>query len=291
MSKRLTIKFVKEQFEKEGYMLLTKEYINNVQQLDYICPKGHARKTTWCSWHQGGRCKQCAIDKLSHTLEFVKEQFLLDGYILLTKVYKNSLQPLEYICPKGHSGTITWSNWFSGCRCLECSGKKKLTIEFIKKEFEKENCILLTKKYMGAKQKLEYVCANGHVITTTWDYWRRGNRCRLCYCESLIGEGHPRWNQSLTYKDRKIGRKYFKYYKWAKEIRERDMFTCQVCGQTGGNLVSHHLYSYKDNLNLRLKLDNGVCLCENCHKEFHHKYGWGKNIKEQFDAFVVFKNK
>jgi hypothetical protein len=36
MSKKLTIEFIREQFEKEGYTLLTKEYINNKQKLEYI---------------------------------------------------------------------------------------------------------------------------------------------------------------------------------------------------------------------------------------------------------------
>ena len=37
------------------------------------------------------------------------------------------------------------------------------------------------------------------------------------------------------------------------------------------------------------KLNNGICLCKKCHKEFHGKYGWGKNTKEQFDDFIIFK--
>ena len=41
MGKKLTIEFVRESFEAEGYELLTEEYIGSKQKLDYICPKGH----------------------------------------------------------------------------------------------------------------------------------------------------------------------------------------------------------------------------------------------------------
>ena len=45
--KELTLGYIKEQFEKEGYTLLTTEYINNKQKLDYICPKGHKNTIRW----------------------------------------------------------------------------------------------------------------------------------------------------------------------------------------------------------------------------------------------------
>ena len=53
-----------------------------------------------------------------------------------------------------------------------------------------------------------------------------------------------------------------------------------------GNLVSHHLDSYHDNVEKRIDIDNGVCLCENCHKLFHSKFGYGKNNRQQFFDFL-----
>jgi len=45
--RKLTYEFVKESFEKEGYKLLSEEYINCEQKLDYICSKGHGHSIGW----------------------------------------------------------------------------------------------------------------------------------------------------------------------------------------------------------------------------------------------------
>lgn len=41
MPKKLTFEFVKEQFEKEGYKLLSTEYENAHTKLKVRCNKGH----------------------------------------------------------------------------------------------------------------------------------------------------------------------------------------------------------------------------------------------------------
>lgn len=114
------------------------------------------------------------------TIEFVRESFEKEGYILLSTVYVSCETPLKYICPGGHEGNIIWSSWNRGHRCSECSGNKRLTIGFVKKEFEKENYIFLTKKYKNSNQKLEYICPDGHIGKISWDNWRGGHRCKRC---------------------------------------------------------------------------------------------------------------
>ena len=112
------------------------------------------------------------VKRLTH--EFVKEQFEKEGYTLLSKEYKNSRQKLEYVCPKGHTGTICWGDFQQGKRCAECSGRKRKTIEYIREQFEKEGYKLLTKEYKNCNQKLEYICPKGHRGTTCWAYFQQG---------------------------------------------------------------------------------------------------------------------
>jgi hypothetical protein len=66
------------------------------------------------------------------------------------------------------------------------------------------------------------------------------------------------------------------YRQWIKKVFERDDYTCQHCGIKGGNLNAHHIlpfYKYKEK---RVDINNGITLCEKCHKEIHR----GKKCKD-----------
>jgi len=182
--KKLTLDYIKSQFEKEGYTLLAKEYKNNKQKLKYLCPNEHKHSITWANWQQGQRCKSCAIEsrrnKLKLDFNIIKESFEKEGYTLLTKKYKNQYQKLKFICPNGHRHSIIWNNWQQGSRCLYCSGKAKKTIEEIREAFEFEGYTLLAKEYKNNKQKLDYICSNGHKHSISWHEWQRNYRCPYC---------------------------------------------------------------------------------------------------------------
>jgi len=178
-----TIEFIKGSFEKHNYKFLTKKYKNNKQKLEYICPKGHKHSITWNDWQQGKRCPYC-YGNIKLEIDFVKRSFEKYNYKLLTVVYVNNTQKLEYVCPKGHKHFITWLNWQNGHRCPFCAINAKPSIDTIKERFEKESYILLTEKYINSKQKLEYSCPKGHRYFTSWNKWRNGYRCP--YCAGLV---------------------------------------------------------------------------------------------------------
>ena len=50
-NRKLKIEFIRAEFKKEGYELLTTVYKNNRQKLKYICPMGHKHSVTWKSWN------------------------------------------------------------------------------------------------------------------------------------------------------------------------------------------------------------------------------------------------
>ena len=104
--------------------------------------------------------------------------------------------------------------------------------------------------------------------------------------KGVTGKDHHNWNPDLTAEERTKKRRKLQRINWRKNIFKRDNYTCQICGDdTGGNLVAHHIYSYMDYPKKRALLENGITLCENCHKEFHKKYGYGENTKKQFEKF------
>lgn len=192
MGKRLTYEFVKNQFEKEGYKLLSKEYINAHTKLRYKCPKGHECSINWGNWKNKKRCPYCARN-VKLDMEFIRFEFEKEGYELLTTEYVNAHQKLECICPKGHKHNITWNKWQAGHRCPYCAGKVKKTIEFIRSEFEKEGYQLLSIEYISAHQKLYYICPHGHQHSVSWTSWQQGHRCLMCYQINNVGSNHPNW--------------------------------------------------------------------------------------------------
>lgn len=66
-----TYEYVFEYFNSRGFKLLSKNYSLNNRPLYYICVCGRLARSTFSHIQQGGKCKQCANDKLS--LLFSKE--------------------------------------------------------------------------------------------------------------------------------------------------------------------------------------------------------------------------
>lgn len=116
-----TINDIKNALSDEGYTLLASEYKNSRTPLKCKCPEGHIVNISWGNWKAGNRCKYCA-GKVKHTIDFVRDSFEAEGYVLLTKKYKNGKQKLKYKCGNGHVHEITWNNWQQGQRCPSCSG-------------------------------------------------------------------------------------------------------------------------------------------------------------------------
>ena len=113
-------------------------------------------------------------------IDLIKELFESYGYTLLSTQYKNNKSKLDYICPKGHRHSISLVNFQNGKRCPECYGNKKYTYQEVKRIFEKEGYILLSKEYKSANEKLEYKCSNGHIHYVTLNSFNHGTRCPEC---------------------------------------------------------------------------------------------------------------
>ena len=104
------------------------------------------------------------------------------------------------------------------------------------------------------------------------------------------GENNPSYNPNLTDEDRMKRRLVEGYNEWRSEVKRLANYTCDCCGQLGGDLRSHHLDGYNWCKERRLDLTNGVCLCEQCHNLFHRSkdnggYGKGDNTEAQYIEF------
>lgn len=112
---------------------------------------------------------------------------------------------------------------------------------------------------------------------------------RSCGCLNT-GENHHFYNPDLTDEERLTNRYQLNgnnIVTWRTRIYTYDNYTCQGCGKHGGILNAHHLNSWNAFPEQRFDTANGITLCEDCHKEFHHFNGYGDNTLEEFRDHIA----
>jgi rubrerythrin len=122
----------------------------------------------------------------------------------------------------------------------------------------------------------------------------RANRCNTCANKitvsalDLTGSNNPNYKDYITDEERAArieDKRDFRFRRWSFSVKERDMFTCQVCGTTKARFNSHHLNGYKRFPDERYDIDNGVCLCNDCHKRLHSEHG----VHTTYKDYIEFK--
>ena len=134
-------------------------------------------------------------------------------------------------------------------------------------------------------------CQNIRSITyNNYNRNKHGDKsyCTHCFQKIFIsGEKSPNWNPNKTKEERFNQRCYPEYTEFIKKVMERDNYTCQCCGEKSSrNLSVHHLDGYNWCKEKRTDETNGITLCNNCHYNFHLKYGRGNNTKKQFEEWI-----
>lgn len=117
-----------------------------------------------------------------------------------------------------------------------------------------------------------------------YEHYRQNEDNKLKYCK---GENSNFYIDGRSYNEDSICENNERN-KWREEVYKRDNYTCQCCGDNkGGNLNAHHLDGYNWCNMKRFLIENGVTLCEDCHKNFHITYKYGNNTKEQFQEWIL----
>ena len=176
-------------FEEKGFTLITTEYQNCKQILDYICSKGHKNETTLEKFMQKCECLECNGKKKPNkiTIDFIQKLCDDNGFTLLSDEYEGYEKKLKMICPKGHEISVSYHSW-SGTNygCFSCGREKtgektRLSYDFVKTEFEKRKFTLLTDNYTNKKQKLEYICDKNHKGEMSFDsFYYQNSGCIEC---------------------------------------------------------------------------------------------------------------
>ena len=61
------------------------------------------------------------------------------------------------------------------------------------------------------------------------------------------------------------------YREWRDAVLKRDSYRCVRCGASGCRLEAHHIKQFAYFPELRLSVENGMTLCQTCHKEVHRR--------------------
>lgn len=89
-SQRLEYDQVKEEIQKEGYVLLSRTYKNNNSKLKVLCPKNHTVDIRFLSFSRGHRCSECAKHFTTSLAEREITQRLkdIDGGLIIRNNFK-----------------------------------------------------------------------------------------------------------------------------------------------------------------------------------------------------------
>lgn len=82
------------------------------------------------------------------------------------------------------------------------------------------------------------------------------------------GKYHWNYKGGIT-PENKIIRNSKEMKKWRLSVFERDNYTCQKCGEIGGELNAHHKLQFALFHSKRTEVSNGITLCKECHKQEH----------------------
>lgn len=124
------------------------------------------------------------------------------------------------------------------------------------------------------------ICQKRAILLTT-------NQTKSCGCLLLENyKNMPSGPDSPQWKNVSEGKRIAKR-SWAKFIKRKDNFQCQKCGyDIIDGLTSHHIQPLHTHPELAHDINNGICLCYNCHAIFHNIYGKKQQNKEELDEFM-----
>lgn len=231
---------------------------------------------------------------------------LYEGTMILTKhvMYKGKQKRVEDLSPTcaykvdvqcPECGEVRNVYYKSICRaghtiCQACSVKVKLS-----KQLEAGAKFGRLTVLHASSRRGQSVCqCECGTLTEAANWSIENGETKSCGClraeqikrvsHNPSGDKHHNWKGGVAGVRASVMAK--KAYKsWRAGVFERDGYLCQKCAQRGGKLRAHHIFNFADYPALRLDPDNGITLCDECHKRLHSAYGLKTN-RAQLDEFI-----
>ncbi|MDJ0536753.1 MAG: hypothetical protein QNJ70_30410 [Xenococcaceae cyanobacterium MO_207.B15] len=178
---KFSYEYIKDYIEKNGYLLLSKEYRSTHEKIKIRCPLNHDYFVSFNNFKKGRRCSICGKRK-KYSYEYVKSFMEKDGSVLLSEEYKKAGGDIKVKCKNGHIYLTSFSRKLKQIGCPFCSGNARLTYQFVKATIEKQpGYKLLSKEYKNNHTKLKIKCDHNHIYLGDFNHFYQSNRrCPVC---------------------------------------------------------------------------------------------------------------
>lgn len=177
------------------------------------------------------------------------------------------------------------SGYSKSCGCMRKDRASSINSNLVGERFGRLLIIEDSGKRQNRKIVWKCLCDCGNIVYKPTTYLTTGdtqscgcfridNSSKMMRALSLrnIGENHYNWDGGKASKN-SVVRGSGEYSRWRMSIFYRDEFRCQICGVENSYLNAHHIYGFSEYIDLRFDLNNGISMCEDCHKNFHARYG------------------
>ena len=165
---------------------------------------------------------------------------------------------------------------YCGYDCAKAARKKRVNLncQHCNKKFEVQKwnkdakfCSYDCKDKSQSSKEVELTCNNCQKIFKRKEHRvRKHNFCsKSCSNQFNKGSNHYEWKEHLHDKNLKLALK-----QWAVKVKERDGYTCQLCGETDRTILeAHHMKHRSKFPELQFDFNNGITLCLKCHALQH----------------------
>ena len=236
MGKKLSYEFIKKQFEKRGYKLLSINYINDVYPLKFLCDIGHETTITYNNFRSGRGCSLCGIKRRSGKNHPNWRGGATKKKIALYSTYAHQLDFCEDVRRDPDNYDILQ------VRCSESNCR----------EWFSPNRLIVDRRVRALKNQIRgdsnFYCSN-----------ECKNNCSIFGQKRYPKNFKPDYSRELQPELRGL-------------VLQRDEHECQRCGNTS-DLQCHHFEGLNINPIESADIDNCITLCSECHKMAHEDEG------------------
>lgn len=251
------------------------------------CKCGEEISTSYNYVQNGGgklRCYRCLKIERSPSKKRATKQ---DYISLTTELNGTFIGPLPnsakkrtgWLCSCGErvERTFCYLKRYKMLKCSKCKNKKdavRITEEDYLKIADKFNGEFVGPFPKSSDTRTFWKCPCSNKFESSYSnikFNRKHLLCEDCRRIETLRNQYPR-NEMYKNDSNKKRRRSNLMLVWSKSVYENYNFKCFKCN-SGKYIVAHHIFNYDNYSELRINIDNGVCLCEQCHFKFHSEYG------------------